>query len=344
MKRIVILVSIILLLFILNSCKKNETEDTDSKPNPIQSNLRTDNITNNPKENNINQTNADKKERSATEKKGDFDISKNFTWDDYVEYAKEIGSVSITLENYFNAYYFTTEKYLVSCKSDTSFKYAIYENGAAIISEYLGTNNNIIFPDSIDEHPVVGIGKLELRETRSYKMASLKKEKINVTLGKNTLFVCGDAFNRCQKSLNEITLNDGLKVIFSSAFCLSETISKINFPSSLVEIGDMAFYDCKNLRSIDLSKTQIAKISAKSFSECTNLSEIVLPNSVCRIELEAFLGDSVLSKINVPTELMEVDTKAFDETKIDTSIFLKNHIAFSDNLTFYNDPAIHLPN
>lgn len=311
----------------------------------MQSTLRTDSITNNPEEKSINQTNADKIEGSATErKKDDFDISKNFTWDDYIEYAKKTGSVSINLENYFNAYYFTTEKYLVSRISDSSFKYAIYENGAAVISDYLGSDNNITFPDSIDEHPVVGIGRLELRETESYKMASLKKDKINVTLGKNTLFICGDAFNRCQKSLNEITLNDGLEVIFSSAFCLSETISKINFPSSLVEIGDMGFYDCKTLRSIDLSKTQIAKISAKSFSECVNLSEIVLPDSVCQIELEAFLGDSALSKINVPTKLREVDTKAFDETKIDTSIFSKNHIVFSDNLTFYNDPAIHLPN
>lgn len=105
----------------------------------------------------------------------------------------------------------------------------------------------------------------------------------------------------------------------------------------------MAFYDCKKLSRIDLSKTQITKISAKSFGECANLSEIILPDTVRRIESEAFYCDSVLSKINVPAELKEVDNKAFDGTQIDNAIFSGKNIVFGDNLTFYNDPAIQLP-
>ena len=348
MKRLAVFLSLIFLLCFFGSCAKGTEDDTSQNPNQLQ-NISETETGNNPNEKDSTNQNVvsptNDPETKATNNKHEnekFYVSENFTWDNYIKYAKEIGSVSVTVENYFKAYFYDTEKYLVAHKSNSNFKYDVYENGGAVISEYLGSDYNIVFPDSIDGYPVIGIGRVELKNTELYKKALLKNKKINVTLGKNTLFICGDAFNRCQWGLNEITLNEGLKVIFGGAFCLSESMTQINFPSGIVEIGDMAFYDCKKLSSIDLSKTQITKISAKSFRECANLSEIILPDTVRRIESEAFYRDSVLSKINVPAELKEVDNKAFDGTQIDTAIFSGKNIVFGDNLTFYNDSAIRL--
>lgn len=348
MKRLAVFLSLIFLLCFFGSCAKGTEDATSQNPNQLQNVSETE-TGNNPNEKDSTNQNVvsptSDPETKATNYKHEnekFYVSENFTWDNYIKYAKEIGSVSVTVENYFKAYFYDTEKYLVAHKSNLNFKYDVYENGGAVISEYLGSDYNIVFPDSIDGYPVIGIGRVELKNTELYKKALLKNKKINVTLGKNTLFICGDAFNRCQWGLNEITLNEGLKVIFGGAFCLSESMTQINFPSGIVEIGDMAFYDCKKLSSIDLSKTQITKISAKSFGECANLSEIILPDTVRRIESEAFYRDSVLSKINVPAELKEVDNKAFDGTQIDTAIFSGKNIVFGDNLTFYNDSAIRL--
>lgn len=341
MKKISIFLSFALLLCLLSSCSKTANNDKSSGLNQIGNSSDTDNThiygENHTSEfyiNNSTETQIYTKQKSTS-----FAISEEFTWDDYIVYAKKIGAVSISMENYFKAYYFDSEKYMVEHKSSSDYKYDIYENGKAVITEYLGSDNNIVFPDSIDGHLVIGIGKIELKNTEIYKKAVIRNGKINITLGKNTQFVSGDAFDRCTTVLNEITLNEGLKVIFGGTFCLSESIKKINFPSTIIEIGDMAFYDCKKISRVDLSKTRITKISAKCFWDCANLSEVALPDTVRRIELEAFYCDSKLTKINIPAELKEVDTKAFKKTQIDSGVFLNNNIALIDNLTFYNDSA-----
>lgn len=261
-------------------------------------------------------------------------ISDKFTWDDYLKYAQSEGAVIVDLENYFNAYFFVIDKFKLKSAESGDFKYDVYENNTAVISGYTGNDKDIVFPDTIDGYPVVGIGKIDFR-------SRFKSKKITVKTGSNTLFISGSSFDYCY-GIKKVVLNEGLTVIFRSAFGFAESLTEINFPSTLEEIGDSAFYDCKKLKTFDLSKTKLRKISAGCFSECADAEKVMLPETVCRIEKEAFFRDKSLADINIPRALTEIDTTALSGTKINVVDFKSAGINFGDGMIWMNDKDITL--
>ncbi len=261
-------------------------------------------------------------------------ISDKFTWDDYLKHAQGEGAVIMDLENYFNTYFFVIEKFKLKSAESGDFKYDVYENNTAVISEYTGNEKDIVFPDTVDGYPVVGIGKIDFR-------SRFKSKKITVKTGSNTLFISGSSFDYCY-GIKKVVLNEGLTVIFCGAFGFAESLTEINFPSTLEEIGDSAFYDCKKLKTLDLSKTKLRKISAGCFSECADAEKVMLPETVCRIEKEAFFRDKSLADINIPRALTEMDKTALSGTKINVADFKSAGINFGDGMIWMNDKDITL--
>lgn len=309
MKKLNMIISLLLTIFFLTSCVPNVDDKTTT-----------------------GSTTTD-----ITEQKIQIDskkISDNFTWDDYLKYAQSEGAVIVDLENYFNDYFFVIDKFKLESAESGDFKYDVYENNTAVISEYTGNEKDIVFPDTIDGYPVVGIGKVDFR-------SRFKSKKITVKTGSNTLFISGSSFDYCY-GMKKVVLNEGLTVIFRSAFGFAESLTEINFPSTLEEIGDSAFYDCKKLKTLDLSKTKLRKISAGCFSECADAEKVMLPETVCRIEKEAFFRDKSLADINIPRALTEMDATALSGTKINVDDFKSAGINFGDGMFWMNDKDITL--
>ena len=308
MKRIIVFLSMLLIIF-LTSCVQNVDDKTTT------GSTTTDITTVNFQKENVK-------------------ISDKFTWDDYLKYAQSEGAVIVDLENYFNAYFFVIDKFKLKSAESGDFKYDVYENNTAVISGYTGNDKDIVFPDTIDGYPVVGIGKIDFR-------SRFKSKKITVKTGSNTLFISGSSFDYCY-GIKKVVLNEGLTVIFRSAFGFAESLTEINFPSTLEEIGNSAFYDCKKLKTFDLSKTKLRKISAGCFSECADAEKVMLPETVCRIEKEAFFRDKSLADINIPRALTEIDTTALSGTKINVADFKSAGINFGDGMIWMNDKDIVL--
>lgn len=309
MKKLNRLISLLLTIIFLPSCVHNVDDKTTTEP------FSTD----------------------ITEQKVQIDskkISDNFTWDDYLKYAQGEEAVIVDLENYFNAYFFVIDKFKLKSAESGDFKYDVYENNTAVISGYTGNDNDIVFPDTIDGYPVVGIGKVDFRSRFKFK-------KITVKTGSNTLFISGSSFDYCY-GIKKVVLNAGLTVIFRGAFGFAENLTEINFPSMLEEIGDSAFYDCKRLKTLNLSKTKLRKISAGCFAECAAVEKVILPETVCRIEKEAFYRDKRLTDINIPRSLTEIDTTALSGTKIDVADFKKAGINIGNGMISTNDNDITL--
>lgn len=309
MKKLHIILSLLLTMIFLTSCAPNVNDKTTT------GSTTTDIVTVNFQKENVK-------------------ISDKFTWDDYLRYAQSEGAVIVDLENYFNAYFFVIEKFKLKSAESGDFKYDVYENNTAVISEYTGNEKDIVFPDTVDGYPVVGIGKIDFR-------SRFKSKKITVKTGSNTLFISGSSFDYCY-GIKKVVLNEGLTVIFRSAFGFAESLTEINFPSTLEEIGDSAFYDCKKLKTLDLSKTKLRKISAGCFAECADTEKVILPETVCRIEKEAFFRDKSLADINIPRALTEIDTTALSGTKINVADFKNAGINFGDGMIWMNDKDIAL--
>ncbi len=116
------------------------------------------------------------------------------------------------------------------------WEYYIFETSASI-KTYLGTDANIEVPASIEAEV-----KDELRETSQVKTLTVEK------LGKTSF--------RGNEYIKEVTVPEGIVRLRDGAF-KGSSLEKITLPDSLLSIGDEAFADCPNLRTVSLSKTTL---------------------------------------------------------------------------------------
>lgn len=91
------------------------------------------------------------------------------------------------------------------------------------------------------------------------------------------------AFSQCQ--LKNVELGDGLTYIPSTL--ISESLEKINIPSSVTKIEASTFEGCYLLEEIVIPDS-VKEIGSKAFFYCLNLSKITVPDSVELIGADAF--------------------------------------------------------
>ncbi|MBQ4530566.1 MAG: leucine-rich repeat protein [Lachnospiraceae bacterium] len=140
------------------------------------------------------------------------------------------------------------------------------------------------------------------------------------------------AFERCA-SLIGIKICNGLVEIGYDAFSMCISREEIEIPSSVTEIGENAFMGTKWLQEkraenplvvinnilYDGSKcsgdvvipNEVKKICVQAFYGCSNLESIEIPSSVTEIQKQAFYGCSNLESIEIPSSVTEIQKQAF---------------------------------
>ena len=91
---------------------------------------------------------------------------------------------------------------------------------------------------------------------------------------------------RCPRTLTAVSVPFGVRVIGTHSFSACQKLSNIAMPSTVVDIEEGAFYNCR-FASIALPDS-LSNIGDGAFQSCTNLVQIVLPNSVTNIGSYAF--------------------------------------------------------
>lgn len=144
--------------------------------------------------------------------------------------------------------------------------------------------------------------------------------------------------------LEEITIpatynGKAVTTIIENAFSGATHLKKITIPSSIISVGDNAFYNCGNLEyneknnglylgnaenpylilvkakdatitRCDVEPTAIA-ICDNAFYGCTELSVLNIPNSVKNIGSYAFSGCTAIDVINIPDGCTYIGTETF---------------------------------
>lgn len=119
-------------------------------------------------------------------------------------------------------------------------------------------------------------------------------------------------FQYCS-SLTEVQLPKSLKNIGKFAFDGCTSLKSISLPSSL-EYMDCAFIDCTSLEEVIYKGTSLWNIGDEAFKNCTSLKSISLP-SVCKIGNRAFLNCKSLNSVTICTrynENIRIESHAFD--------------------------------
>lgn len=119
-----------------------------------------------------------------------------------------------------------------------------------------------------------------IKDGYSIKFCKSNDENIVISQlsGNKKLTKIGKYAFRDNKSINSITLPEGIREICEGAFENCENLSSIYLPESLMKIGKFAFFNCKNLLSITLSNN-LEYIGDYAFLECEKLNINTYKNS-----------------------------------------------------------------
>ena len=88
-------------------------------------------------------------------------------------------------------------------------------------------------------------------------------------------------------------------------------IVALYLPSDFTRIGTAACVSCQQLRTVDLSQTQVIEILGSTFAHCSQLQQLSLSRNLRIIEQEAFLKCTSLQEVCIPPSLLYIAQRAF---------------------------------
>lgn len=229
-------------------------------------------------------------------------------------------------------YLFRGEKKSIVC-NDLVEKIIIPDSVTIIGSSFGGciSLSSIEIPDSVRY-----IGSVAFIDCSSLSKISIPNGVTNIEYA---------TFSGCS-NLSEVKIPNSIKYIAASAFADCTSLSNIDIPSSIIKIGASAFENSAIINSQptatkyvgnwlvgysgDETEVEIKSgtigIADQTFSDCSNLTNISLPNSIKYIGHEAFLRTELTSTNKSTLKYVEnwvVDYTGYDETTVEIKSGIK---------------------
>ena len=137
-----------------------------------------------------------------------------------------------------------------------------------------------------------------------------------------------------------VVIDYGVTNIGDAAFYNCRNLQHISISDTVTYIGQSAFSLCEHLINIDLPNS-ITSIGFRAFYSCKKLTSITIPNSVTSISESLFSCCTGLKKISIPNSVVDIGDGAFTACESLTNITIPNSVtrigysAFSccENLT-----------
>ena len=203
----------------------------------------------------------------------------------------------------------------------SDYRYEILPDETVMLTGYIGTETNLILPETIDGHTVSTLGDYFSNTAQRITCLTIpntltiiqpgallvadKLEEIRVDRNHPNLeFRDGVLYDKKERSILlylqtntavSFSIPDGTKVIGGKAFFFAKLVS-VNIPGSVERIDELAFEFCENLKHIYLHEG-LKTIGENAFYKDKALEKITIPASVTEI------GEGFVSKCN---ELREI--------------------------------------
>ena len=124
-----------------------------------------------------------------------------------------------------------------------------------------------------------------------------------------TVTAIGDSAFCRSDSLTRIVIPNSVITIGSNAFIFCEDLKDITFGNSLTTIGEKAFF-WTGLNRIDLPNS-VTSLGKSAFSNCESLTSITLSNGLTTISEDAFYYCLSLLELSIPESVMTICDNAF---------------------------------
>ena len=103
------------------------------------------------------------------------------------------------------------------------------------------------------------------------------------------------------------------------------SFDELQYFTSLTKIGNSTFYDCTNLTNISIPNS-VTEIGSNAFGHCRSLTSITIPNSVTIIKSGAFIHCTGLTSMTIPNSVTTIEYGAFSSCRSLTSITIPNSV------------------
>ena len=211
------------------------------------------------------------------------------------------------------------------------FRYEVNGSRVTIIS-YEGSDTDVVVPDKLKGHRVVGIAKDAFLNSASL----IKSIKFNCTY--SSFYIADEAFAKLT-ALEKVVLPSKLKEIPYGAFEECTSLKSVIIPNSVTVIGGNAFKGCNSLNFIYSSEnyltegdnavrnnalylpTSLLEISASAFENCTAIANMYISKDLEKIGDKAFNGCKNLTGLVVAaeSEITSIGEYAFCDTTLSSS-------------------------
>lgn len=218
------------------------------------------------------------------------------------------------------------------------YRYILRENGRAEIIAYLGEDEELVIPDTLDGFEVSGIG-----EKAFFECSFLT----SVTIPDSVLKIGDRAFKGC-KSLTSVTIPDSVLNIEDCAFFDCDSLISVTIPDHVFNIGKNPFVSCDHLTSIIVSPEHpyLETIDGALFSKpdkrlvcypCGNMAEsYAIPDGIEVIGNWAFCRCRFLKSITIPDSVVSIRDKAFFGCESLASVTIPGSVTCIGNEAFYS--------
>ena len=220
----------------------------------------------------------------------------------------------------------------VWAQTEADFEVKQNHDNTLIITDYTGRVKDVVIPDTLYGLKVTQISS----EAFAYKeLTSVVIPDAITEIGGRSYEIPGSFQGN---KLTKVTFGKGLKTIGVNAFRDNHTLTKIEFPDSLIRIENNAFLDCgltnivfgKGLQTIDANAFRsnmitkltlpvgLQEIRDNAFSN-NGITELILPVGLKKIQRNAFAFNQIRALI-IPNGVTQILDGAFTGNPIETLV------------------------
>ena len=206
---------------------------------------------------------------------------------------------------------------------------------------------------AVEEMEIFLDENMEVQEDRIVK-ANSSGEVISGSCGENVTYVLDDegvltirgsgnmrnyytdnkaSWYPYHSSIKKIIIDNGVTSIGNVAFYGCSSLTSVELPSSVMSIGTAAFKDCSSLTSVELP-FGVTSIGNSAFYGCSSLTSVELPSSVTSIEGFAFYGCSSLTSVELPSGVRSIGENVFEDCSSLTSMELPSSVTSIESWAF----------
>ena len=130
------------------------------------------------------------------------------------------------------------------------------------------------------------------------------------------------------RTITSIDIPDGMTNIGSQVFNQCRDLVSVTIPNTVTNIGSYAFSNCNSLVSITIPSS-VLSLQANTFINCNSLTDVFIPNSVTRVAVTSFSGCSSLTNVTLGDgfNANNLDLSASTLYSVDTLVAILNALA-----------------